>query len=155
VVRDRERGRFDSWDAIRKNGALTIVVPPVPYFVDKLQERLPRARLVTVETTDAAFAALASDADAVALPAERGSAWTLRYPQYAVVVPAPDLVKVPLAYAMPRGASELAAFVDTWIDLKHDDGTIEALYQYWILGRAAAPRGPRWSIIRDVLHWVE
>jgi ABC-type amino acid transport substrate-binding protein len=93
-------------------------------------------------------------ADAVAMPAERGSAWTLRYPQYAVVVPSPDPIKVPLAYAMPRGEPELGAFVNTFIDLKRRDGTLDALYRYWILGRSATPRAPRWSIIADVLHWV-
>ena len=155
VVRDDERRRFGSWEEIRRHGALTIAVPPVPYYTDKLRQRLPNAQLVALATTDAAFASLAAGTSAVVLPAERGSAWTLRYPQYSVAVPMPDLIKVPLAYAMPRDEPELAAFVNTWIDLKRHDGTIEALYQYWILGRTAEPPGPRWSIIRDVLHWVE
>jgi ABC-type amino acid transport substrate-binding protein len=55
---------------------------------------------------------------------------------------------------MPTGEPALTAFVNTWLDLKRHDGTIEALYQYWILGRAAEPLGPRWSIMRNVLHWV-
>jgi Na+/H+-dicarboxylate symporter/ABC-type amino acid transport substrate-binding protein len=154
VVRDDARSRFGSWEEIRRNRDLTIAVPPVPYYADKLRQRLPNARLVTSATTDDAFASLAAGASAVALPAERGSAWTLRYPQYSVAVPMPDLIKVPLAYAMPTGEPALTAFVNTWLDLKRHDGTIEALYQYWILGRAAEPLGPRWSIMRNVLHWV-
>jgi len=39
--------------------------------------------------------------------------------------------------------------------LKRRDGTIDALHQHWILGRDAVGRRPRWSVIRDVLHWVE
>jgi hypothetical protein len=31
----------------------------------------------------------------IALPAERGSAWTLMYPRFSVVVPEPDIAKVP------------------------------------------------------------
>ena len=31
----------------------------------------------------------------------------------------------------------------------------EQLYEYWILGRATEDTGPRWSVIRDVLGWVE
>jgi hypothetical protein len=29
-----------------------------------------------------------------------------------------------------------------------------ALYDYWILGKNAVPTPPRWSVIRNVLHWV-
>jgi hypothetical protein len=49
----------------------------------------------------------------------------------------------------------LATLIDTWIDLKKKDGTIGSLYDHWILGRSAAPSAPRWSIARDVLHWLE
>ena len=99
--------------------------------------------------------ALPPDVDAIALPAERGSAWTLMYPEYSVVVPEPGLVKVPLAYPIARHDQEFARFINTWIDLKKKDGTLDALYRYWILGQNPAGRSPRWSIIRNVLHWVE
>jgi Na+/H+-dicarboxylate symporter/ABC-type amino acid transport substrate-binding protein len=155
VVPDHARHRFDSWDAIRASGPLTIAMPDVPYFVAALRTRLPQAQVRTAGTMAALFGRHAAVADAVAMPAERGSAWTLRYPQYAVVVPSPGLVKVPLAYAMPRGEPEFGAFVNTFIDLKRQDGTIDALYEYWILGRNATPRAARWSIIVDVLHWAD
>jgi ABC-type amino acid transport substrate-binding protein len=93
--------------------------------------------------------------DAVLFPAERGSAWTLMYPAYSVVVPEPGIVKVPLAYPIARRDQAFAAFVNTWIDLKKKDGTMDAVYRYWILGQNPSARVPRWSIIRDVLHWVE
>ena len=35
------------------------------------------------------------------------------------------------------------------------DGTIDGLFDYWIMGKNAGPSGQRWSIIRDVLHWVD
>jgi Na+/H+-dicarboxylate symporter/ABC-type amino acid transport substrate-binding protein len=155
VVRDGDRRRFESWDAIRASGPITLAVPPVPYYADRLRTRLPDARLRTVETIDGVFHLPAGWADAFAIPAERGSAWTLRYPQYSVVVPAPGPIRVPLAVALPRGEPDLATFIDTWIDLKRRDGTIDELYRYWILGRGRKATEPRWSIIRNVLHWVE
>jgi Na+/H+-dicarboxylate symporter/ABC-type amino acid transport substrate-binding protein len=154
VVRDEKRRQFESWSGIRAHSTLTIAVPAVPYFMQTLRQRLPGARLMPVDTAAAVFTA-GDTIDAIAMPAERGSAWTLRYPQYAVVVPAPDVIKVPLAFAMPRGEPALTALVNTWIGLKRSDGTIQGLYDYWILGRAAASAPPRWSIIRDVLHWVK
>lgn len=40
-------------------------------------------------------------------------------------------------------------------DLKQKDGTVNRLYEYWMLGGAAKPRGHRWSIIRNVLGWID
>ena len=153
VVRDEDRARFESWDTIRSSGPLTIAVPDVPYYVDKLRREFPDVRLLRASTIADLFSMPA--ADAIALPAERGSAWTLRYPQYAVVVPAPRPIQIPLSFALPQGEPALAMFVDTWIALKRSDGTLDDLYQYWILGRDRSPAPPRWSIIRDVLHWVD
>ena len=45
VVPDDQRERFASWDAIREQGALTIAVSDVPYYVRRLRELLPRARI--------------------------------------------------------------------------------------------------------------
>ena len=97
----------------------------------------------------------AAGADALALPAERGSAWTLRYPAYSVVVPGPDPIRVPLAYPIGKRDEPLARVVNTWIALKRKDGTLDAAYRHWILGHDATPVRPRWSIVRDVLHWME
>jgi hypothetical protein len=49
----------------------------------------------------------------------------------------------------------MVELLSTWIGLKQRDKTIERLYEHWILGQAAAKKGPRWSIVRDVLHWVD
>ena len=156
VVPDHERERYVSWDAIRDQGALRIAVPDLPYYVDKLRDQLPRA-VIRVEGRAIApmFGQLGTDVDALALPAERGSAWTLMYPAYSVVVPGPNPIRVPLAYPIGRRDPALAAFVNTWIALKRKDGTLDAAYRHWILGQDAVPRQPRWSIVRNVLHWVK
>ena len=155
VVPDYAREQFSRWNAIEARPATTIAVPNVPYYIDKLRERLPRARLKVIADLGAAFAQPDTTVDAIAVPAERGSAWTLLYPQFTVVVPEPGIVKVPLAYPIARHDDAFASFINTWIDLKRKDGTLETLYNYWVLGREATPRQPRWSIIRDVLHWVD
>jgi Na+/H+-dicarboxylate symporter/ABC-type amino acid transport substrate-binding protein len=155
VVRDGDREAFSSWQAIRARPSTTIAVPDVPYYIDKIRQQLPGATLRVVQDAATIFGPDAPVVDAVVMPAERGSAWTLLYPQYAVVVPEPGVVKVPLAYPVCGGDQAFASFLNTWIDLKRKDGTLDRLYAYWVLGRDAAPRPPRWSIIRDVLHWVD
>ncbi|MEO2175620.1 MAG: hypothetical protein ABGY96_16130 [bacterium] len=50
---------------------------------------------------------------------------------------------------------EWERFVSTWLVLKKKDGTVDRLYSHWILGGGALTKEPQWSIIRDVLHWVD
>jgi Na+/H+-dicarboxylate symporter/ABC-type amino acid transport substrate-binding protein len=155
VVPDHQRDRFASWQDIRELQPVTIAVPNVPYYIDKLRQLAPRAELRVMDDVSSLFAKWDSQVAAVAIPAERGSAWTLMYPQFSVVVPEPGVMKVPLAYPVPPHDPSFASFMNTWIDLKRKDGTLDALYAYWVLGRNAAPPPPRWSIIRNVLHWVD
>jgi ABC-type amino acid transport substrate-binding protein len=154
-VEDDRRDRFADWTRIRAAGALTIAVPDVPYYVDKIRELVPAATIRKFDDLVALLGAGTSDVDAIALPAERGSAWTLIYPRYTVVVPEPSRIRLPLAYPMARNDQAFASFLNTWIQLKQKDGTIDALYEYWILGRNVVPAKRRWSVVSDVLHWVD
>ena len=153
LVRDHDRERFVSWREIGQQ-SLTLGVPDVPYFIAKLHELLPRVTLREFTDIESTLTGSA-DLDAIALPAERGSAWTLLHPEYSVIVPDGALVKIPLAFAVGRSDAGFARFLNTWIELKRKDGTLDSLYKYWVLGENASPKPPRWSIIRDVLHWVE
>ncbi len=154
VVPDAARERFATWDAIRAQRAITVAVPDVSYYVDKLRALIPNAVIRPLRDVTGIFKSASPDVDAVALPAERGSAWTLIYPAYSVVVPEPDPIKVPLAYPIGRHDRRFQEFVNTWIELKKKDGTLDALFRYWILGQQRGSPRPRWSVIRDVLHWV-
>jgi Na+/H+-dicarboxylate symporter/ABC-type amino acid transport substrate-binding protein len=158
VVADHARATFATLDHLRDMRRLRVAVPNVPYYIDKLRERLPHAEIVVLHDRDDVGRYLASSggqADALAMTAERGSAWTLLYPQYSVVVPQPQVLTVPLAYPLAADDQRFVSFVDNWLELKRRDGTISRLYDYWILGKNAAPRQPRWSIVRNVLHWVD
>ena len=155
VVRDHLRDDFSSWARIRELGALTVVALDVPYYLAEVRRRAPSLRVVTEDARVIERGFELTTSDAAMLPAESGSVWTLLYPQYSVVVPDADIVKVPLAYPVARRDLNLASFINTWIELKRRDGTIDALHRHWVLGRDAVVHRPRWSVIRDVLHWVE
>ncbi len=103
---------------------------------------------------DETLAFLVPDYARDSMPAERGSVLTLLKPELSIVVPQPDTVKIPLAYPLAHRDLEWASFINTWIALKRHDGTLDALYQHWILGQDAKPPAPRWSILRNVLHWA-
>ena len=154
VVPDAERHGFRTWDDVRQRRSLTVASVDIPYFVDKFKAMVPNGHVVTVGSVAELFQFEAHGADAALLTAERGSVWTMLHPELSVVVPQPDPMRVPLAFGIARRDVELAAFVNSWIELKREDGTLDRLYKHWILGTDAVRRPPRWSILRDVLHWV-
>jgi Na+/H+-dicarboxylate symporter len=156
VVKDHLRERFSGWANIRDLSDLPVAVPDLPYYIDRLKARAPALKLQVVDTIQQIEEGLKTGAlDAVVLPAERGSVLTLLYPKYTVVVPEPGVMKIPLAYPVARRDHDWAYFLNTWIELKRRDGTIDALYSHWILGKQAGKRQPRWSIVRDVLGWLD
>jgi Na+/H+-dicarboxylate symporter/ABC-type amino acid transport substrate-binding protein len=153
VVPDYLRDKYATWDDIRARGAVTIGAPNLGYFISGLQERVPQARIVPMEWGRDVFVDERLPFEAVMLSGERGAVITLLHPEYSVVVPGPDVIKVPLAYPVARHDADFLAFVNTWIEVKRRNGTIEALSDHWIYGKNATVPKPRWSVIRNVLHW--
>jgi ABC-type amino acid transport substrate-binding protein len=154
VVKDHLRSRFETWASIQAATDLMIGVPALPYYQRLLQSRLPNIQLKTFAPGQDPLDDRAGF-DAVALPAERGSVLTLLNPKWTVVVPRPGLIKVPLAFPLALHDQAWADFVNTWIEMKRRDGTLDTLYSHWILGEAARKPTPRWSIIRNILHWKD
>ena len=129
-------------------------MPDVPYYVRKLRELLPGATITTQHDVAALVRRRAADVDAFALPAERGSAWTLRI----------RLLRGRAGTGSDQGAARLpdrqarcsAGAIREYVDRAEAQGRhLDAAYQHWILGHDATPARPRWSIVRDVLHWME
>ncbi len=153
VVQDHRRTEFSSREALQKLTAPKLAILDVPYFISFVRERLPNAQLVLVNSANEFFESKGKALDGFIYTAEEGSAWSLLYPEYTVVVPPPPIA-LPVSYAMARGDRELVDYVNALVELKKADGTLKRLYDYWVLGRFAANTQPRWSVIRDVLHWV-
>lgn len=154
LVPDHRRAEFSEAARVRAQEGIRIGVPDLPYVAQLVEREFPRARVtpLSLAELEAALSGPGDGLDAVALTAERGSFLTLLRPAYSVAVPHPLQVRLPLAYPVARHDLEAARFLSTWIDLKKKDGTIQALYDHWILGRDARAKAPRWSILRDVLH---
>jgi Na+/H+-dicarboxylate symporter len=155
MVLDADRARFTEWDAIRAIPHVRLAVRDLQYYMEKTREMIPNATIRPFNDFAQLISGGSKDFDAIVAPAERGSAWTLIYPQYTVVVPQPATVHLPVAYAIGKHDQELRSFINSWVELKKKDGTVGQLYDYWVLGRDAEPPRARWSMIRNVLHWVE
>ena len=155
VVPDHERDIYADLDLLRQRKDLTIALVSNHYFKARIERLLPNASIVFLEAAEDFFNGGDQGADALLLSAEEGAAYSYRYPRYTVARVARGAIRLPAGYPVPKGDIEMLEFVSNWVDLKKKDGTIDALYEYWMLGGAAKARTPRWSVIRDVLGWVD
>ncbi|MGK7872316.1 MAG: cation:dicarboxylase symporter family transporter [Xenococcaceae cyanobacterium] len=155
LIKDYRRDEFASWKAIQGLESLRIgITADVPYYKAKLLGLAPKAEIVRLNSIKQFLESGDENLDALVIPAEEGSAWSILYPNYTVAIPQP-VVAVPVAYAMARGDQQLLDVVNAWLELKQKDGTIKSLYDYWVQGKTEAVQPPRWSVIRNVLHWVD
>src|SRR5205814_1228462 len=122
------------------------------YFVRKIREELSDVEIVPIDSMDEMFTPKVPPLDAIVATAERGSAYTLLHPEYSVAVPKPRPFRVPLAYVIAGRDRAMATMVDTWIELKRKDGTIDQFFSHWILGQNVASKSPRWSVMDNVLR---
>ena len=155
VVKDYRRGEFNRLDDIKNISDLKIGIVSTQTYAAKARELLPRAQVVALNSHYKFFEGAGGDLDALLISAEMGSAWTLVYPDYQVVVPKPNIHKLPMGYPIAGNDQAMINFMNHWVELKKKDKTIDRLYNYWILGKGAKLQRPRWSIIRNVLHWVD
>jgi ABC-type amino acid transport substrate-binding protein len=154
IVLDHLVSKFAEWDDVRRMGRIRVGMPRGPYFEQKIRDELPDAEVVPIDGMDALFEPHQPPFDALVGTAERGSAYTILHPEFSVVVPKPRPMKVPLAYVVAGRDAMMTGIVNTWIDLKRKDGTIDELFAHWILGRQTEAVEPRWSVVRNVLHLV-
>ncbi len=97
------------------------------------------------------------EADVLLLGELEAISWIIRYPKFAIIHPDPDLLgKDTLGYPVRQGADFFLNFLNQWLTLKKNEGFTQAQYNLWVLGKtetATDQKTPRWSILRNVLHW--
>jgi Na+/H+-dicarboxylate symporter/ABC-type amino acid transport substrate-binding protein len=155
LVEDHRRREFLTRELIDSNPNLRIAFPNEPYYLKRAKQFLPNAEIIPVENEQQFLKAEPGEYDAMFSAGEVLGAWSLMNPQFGIVVPRPSFQTIPAAYQLPIGEPEWRAAIDAWIELKRTDGTVQKLYDYWVLGKEVAPREPRWSIARDVLGWID
>jgi Na+/H+-dicarboxylate symporter/ABC-type amino acid transport substrate-binding protein len=158
LVKDHRVDEFMSIDAIENQKKTVIGVADFPYYIKMLKKYLPDVELELIESSDKLIELLKSGRDtphAFLLPLEDASALSIIFPTYNPIAPKSAIIRIPFAFAVPYREESLQRSVNVWIELVKSNRMVDDLYDYWILGKGAEIKEPRWSIIRDVLGWVE
>ena len=154
IVRDHRREEFAQRVEEREFAGIRIGIARISDETEYVQVVLPGAEIVRISLLRDYLESGGQGLDAVLWFAESGSAWTLLYPGFSVV-PLRPVIQVQLAYAVAQRDEAFETFLSRWIEITRGTSVDEQLYDHWILGKSAAVKTPRWSVIRNVLGWVE
>lgn len=152
VLPDHRRGEFDTWDDPQRPDDMLLGVALEDIAVTARRE-LPDLQIEVIDSLSSFFEGRRQDLDGVIMAAEEGAAWNVLYPEYTVVIPKP-VVQRPVGMAVRLSDADWLQFLDRCLDFERTDGSIDRLTAYWVEGGGTDEKQPRWSVIRDVLHWV-
>jgi len=158
IVKDYRKKEFQTRADMAALSGLRVAVTPANSAEDRrlLRGYLPNATLVELDSIKDFFSK-ADVADALLTTDKIGKAWALLYPEFGVAVPKPHLFVYDVAYPIPiaKGDYIFLEYLNHWLTLHQTAGEMAQQFDYWMLGKTPARKTPRWSVIRNVLHWVD
>ncbi len=152
VVRDHRRHVFSDYEQILRLEPQRIGYPIRGVAEDWILDLFPEFEVVELGSPRDFFVNGSLELDALIYSAERGSAWTLVYPDYSIAIPEPLRDRAPLNYALPLREEAFLRYVNAVLAYEAPN-RIPLLFTYWVRGEDVSNRNPRWSIRRDVLGW--
>ncbi|MBS0625420.1 MAG: cation:dicarboxylase symporter family transporter [Verrucomicrobia bacterium] len=121
-------------------------------YNEVVQRHFPSANLLPVETLDSL---VRGEIDAWVTSRSLGTIWCVNHPDFVVIDYGDQIGKFYLSYPVKIGISfEWISFLNNWLILKEQSGFKTEMKRYWMEGEPPKKLPPRWSILRDVLHWI-
>ena len=154
VVPGGQKDAFTNLDDVQKMDNLKVAVFNNTALVSVAKQLFPKATIVTIDSREEFFEK--RKADVLLIPAEEGYTLTLLYPSFEVAIIEPfDAYQILYAYPVALNSNEsYLSALNYWITMEKSYGLLDKKYNYWVLGEIPSPTGPRWSVIRNVLHLV-
>jgi Na+/H+-dicarboxylate symporter len=134
VIEKKYRKLFRTWEHLRQEDELIIGIPDAYFNAADIELLLPNATVWEIATPRLFFKDKNRKFNTMMFGVVGGSAWSLIYPEYVVVAPKPDQLRVPLAFPLAYGDAEFELFMRNWLELRDRDGTLDRLFQYWMRG---------------------
>ncbi|WP_394129112.1 cation:dicarboxylate symporter family transporter [Shewanella maritima] len=154
AAKDHLVKQFSSTESILAMGEITLAYIEHDRRVKEAQAQLPQIKFVKIDSYRQFFKQKGDKYHGLIISAEAGSAWTLFFPGYGISL-LETKMQYPVAYAVAQHNQTLLNYVNNWQKLRKVDGHQQQFFDYWMMGIGASEPQPRWSIIRDVLGWVD
>ncbi|SET72087.1 cation:dicarboxylate symporter family transporter [Thalassotalea agarivorans] len=155
VVKDHRVQEFSNEKNILDHREVRLAAVGDYSIIPQLKKRYPNLVVENIDSDRTFFEDDGKTWDGLLISLEAGKAWTILYPGYTTLFNREKIKSYPASYAVAKRNESLHTFLNNWLTIQHASGFVNELYSYWILGENAVPKGSRWSIIKDVLGWVE
>ncbi|CAH0991217.1 Proton/glutamate-aspartate symporter [Sinobacterium norvegicum] len=155
VVKDYRADEFSSDELIRKAGEIRIASVGDYAIIPHIEEKFSNISFENIGSDQEFFDDDGKTWDGLMVSLEAGKTWTILNPSYTTIYNRDHIKSYPAAFAVAKGNTSLHTMLNSWLEIKQSSGYVDDLYSYWILGENAKPKTPRWSVIKDVLHWVD
>jgi ABC-type amino acid transport substrate-binding protein len=154
IVPDHRRSELGTYELLRKQARLRIAIDDLRY-APAIRSEFPDAEIVEGDPKAFLRGELKVEVDLMITIAESAFPWTIPHPEFDVVNPLRRLFEVPLVYGINPRYPAAPDYVNRWLAREKRRGTQQVLYDYWVLGDDQERKPPRWSILRDVLGWID
>ncbi|CAH0991056.1 Membrane-bound lytic murein transglycosylase F [Sinobacterium norvegicum] len=154
ATKDHLVNKFKKQKTVLEMTDMTIAYVEHDELIHKVKHKFPNLTFVEIDDYKNFFRQKNDKYDAAIISAQAGSAWTLFFPGYGIAL-LESSGRYPVAYAIANGNQSVLNYANNWLNLRRVDGQQQRIYDYWMLGRGAEKKEPRWSIMRDVLGWVD
>ncbi|MGE5195764.1 MAG: cation:dicarboxylate symporter family transporter [Anaerolineae bacterium] len=156
ITRDNRRKEFLSLKTILLQKHLKIAVLKGSSFEAFARKNFPEHPIIALDNYES-FAQEPPIADAVLWEEEEAISWVLRHTHFSIAKPTPSLGIDSMGYPIKGGSPRFLNYLNQWLSLKKNEGFADSQYNLWVLGKTQAPLSeePHWSVIRNVLHWVD
>jgi ABC-type amino acid transport substrate-binding protein len=155
VVSEQSRKQFSTLEKIHESPHLQIAILKGSSFETYARERFPEKMILQLHSYDEFL----KQGPHVALlwEEEEAIAWLLGNRGYRLILTHPPLGVDAIGYAIDSKSLRFLDYLNPWLQLKQSQGFTDKQFDLWIKGKTeiAAPNEPRWSIIRNVLHWID
>jgi hypothetical protein len=146
--------KFSSLDEIQSNPNLRIAVLKGSSYESVAHELFPDQKIIYLDSYSAFNPTIA---DGILWEEQQAISWSLGKQNIRVIFPSPSIGVDSVAYALNAASPKFLNYLNQWLALKNSENFSTKQYDLWIDGKTeiAAPFEARWSIIRNVLHWID
>lgn len=148
IVRRDKRKQFLDLKKLQSQKGVVIGAGGVQFDIAKAN--FPNADVIDINSTELFEK---GDLDAILWSQTTAVIWCLSHPEHVVIDYGDQIGKSYFAYPFRQHATDFGFFLNNWLNLKEQSGFKQDMTNYWIHGIPPGERAPRWSILRDVLHW--
>lgn len=148
IVPRAQKNSFLNLNNVLKISGLKIGASGVQ--VDIAKDNFPQATVTDINDTRPL---VEGQIDAILWSRSSATIWCLSNPKFVVIDYGDDLGKSYFSYPVRKHALDFALFLNNWLNLKEQSGFKQDMINYWIHGMPLVERPPRWSILRNVLHF--